>query len=59
MLGVFLLSLKIFVVFLSIYLQMNTDNMAFKAQELCDVKLAMKCAIITEVTGAIKSMGFL
>lgn len=38
---------------------MNTDNMAFKAQELCDVKLAMKCAIITEVTGAIKSMGFL
>lgn len=33
--------------------------MAFKAQELRDVKLAMKCAVITEVIGTIKSMGFL
>lgn len=37
---------------------MNTGNMAVKAQELCACKLAMECAVITEVIRTIKSMGF-
>lgn len=38
---------------------MNNDNMAVKAQELCAFNVAMECAVTTEVTGTIKSMGFL
>lgn len=38
---------------------MNTHNTAVKAQELCACQLAIKCAVITEVTGTIKSMEFL
>lgn len=38
---------------------MNTDNMTVKAQELCAFNVAVECAVITEVTGTTKSMGFL
>lgn len=40
------------------YLQMNTGNVAVRAQELCACKLAMECAVITEAIGTIKSIGF-
>lgn len=37
---------------------MITDNMAVKAQELCACKLAMECAVTTEVIRTIRSLGF-